>query len=228
MGNNVDRVIFVPVIHTDTESVEAARKTVIDIEPDVVAVELDRTRYHQLSNPDPASAESTEILSGNAIQDLMLQIAKMEKDLGNLTGADVGNEMLAAIEAGRSIGARIALVDRPIEATAQALARIPLDEIYRLSGVIPGAVENLDEGEADDIISLLKEDGAVDDLMDDFRTEFPTLARVLIDERDEFIARAIKSIMNDVDGKIVVVLGAGHIDGVTSTLKRMLDHDVAG
>ncbi len=228
MGNNVDRVIFVPVIHTDTESVEAARKTVIDTEPDVVAVELDRTRYHQLSNPDPVSVESTEIQSGNAIQDLMLQIAKMEKDLGNLTGADVGNEMLAAIEAGRSIGARIALVDRPIEATAQALARIPLDEIYRLSGVIPGAVENLDEGEADDIISLLKEDGAVDDLMDDFRTEFPTLARVLIDERDEFIARAIKSIMNDVDGKIVVVLGAGHIDGVTSTLKRMLDHDVAG
>jgi len=218
----------VPVIHTDNESVEAARKTVIDNEPDVVAVELDRTRYHQLSNPDPASAESTEIQSGNVIQDLMLQIAKMEKDLGNLTGADVGNEMLAAIEAGRSIGARIALVDRPIEATAQALSQIPLDEIYRLSGVIPGAVENLDEEEAGDIISLLKEDGAVDDLMENFRTEFPTLARVLIDERDEFIARAIKSIMNDVDGKIVVVLGAGHIDGVTATLKRLLDQDAAG
>ncbi|MHA1480653.1 MAG: TraB/GumN family protein [Candidatus Thorarchaeota archaeon] len=228
MENNVDRIIFVPVIHTDNESVEAARKTVIDNEPDVVAVELDRTRYHQLSNPDPASAESTEIQSGNVIQDLMLQIAKMEKDLGNLTGADVGNEMLAAIEAGRSIGARIALVDRPIEATAQALSQIPLDEIYRLSGVIPGAVENLDEEEAGDIISLLKEDGAVDDLMENFRTEFPTLARVLIDERDEFIARAIKSIMNDVDGKIVVVLGAGHIDGVTATLKRLLDQDAAG
>lgn len=225
MENSSDRIVFQPVIHTDTESVEKARRIVLEIRPDVVAVELDRTRYHLLLNPDPALEEAASVPGGDVVQNMLNQIANLEKSLGSMTGSVTGTEMLAAIEAGKEVGAKIALVDRPIEATSQAMMQIPLDEIYRFTGVIPGASEELEETDAEEIMSMLKEEGAVEDLMENFIAEFPSLARVLIDERDEYIAKALKSIMGDVEGKIVAVLGAGHIDGVKATLNRLLDAD---
>ncbi|MHA1638205.1 MAG: TraB domain-containing protein, partial [Candidatus Thorarchaeota archaeon] len=198
---------------------------VLEIRPEVVAVELDKTRYHMLLDPDPAQEEAASIPSGDVIQNMLNQISNLERNLGSMTGSVTGTEMLVAIEAGKGVGAKIALVDRPIEATAQAMMQIPLDEIYKFTGVIPGASDDLEENDAEEIMSMLKEDGAVEDLMENFRTEFPSLARVLIDERDEYIAKALKSIMGDVKGKIVAVLGAGHIDGVKATLNRLLDAD---
>jgi pheromone shutdown protein TraB len=152
----------------------------------------------------------------------MNQIALLEKNLGQETGAMAGTEMMAAIDAGREIGAKIALIDRPMQVTAHALAQVPLDEIYRLTNLIPEATEGIEKGEAGGLLDFLKEDGAVDDLLDQFRREFPVLADVLIDQRDVFIAKAIQSILNDVEGKVVAVLGAGHIEGVTSKLKDFL------
>ncbi|MFW9849957.1 MAG: TraB domain-containing protein [Candidatus Thorarchaeota archaeon] len=222
MVRELDRVVFVPVIHTDPESVEKARATVIEIKPDVVAVELDRLRYHQLSNPKEYDTDSQAAQLDMGVNDLMNQIALLEKNLGQETGSRAGTEMLSAIEAGRQVNAKIALIDRPVHITAQALGQVPLDEIYRLTNLFPEANEGISNGEAGNLMDMLKEDGAVDNLLSEFKKEFPVLADVLIDQRDEFIAKALESILKDVDGKIVAVLGAGHIEGVYSKLQNLL------
>ena len=220
------RVVFVPVIHIDKESVNNARELVLRTKPDVVAVELDRARYHQLLNPQP---EQTEQVSqdGDSVAEMMNQIALLEKNLGQLTGSMAGNEMLAAIQAGREVNAKIALVDRPIEATAQALMQVPLSEIYKLSEMIPGATSEVEKEGPSNLMELLRDANNVDDLMKEFRKEFPVLSNALIDQRDMYIAKALKSILSDVDGIIVAVLGAGHIEGVTMMLTKMLQEDVA-
>ncbi len=227
MVKEIERVVFVPVIHTNPESVETARRTVMDIRPDVVAVELDRMRYHQLINPEQYENLEPDTSSGHSVNDLMNQIALLEKNLGHETGAKAGMEMMAAIEAGRKIEAKIALVDRPMDRTAQALAQVPLDEIYRLASLIPEATEGIEDGEGRSLMEFLKEDGAVDNLLSNFRKEFPVLAMVLIEQRDEYIAKAILSILNDVEGNVVAVLGAGHIEGVTCQLNALLKKDSA-
>ncbi len=227
MVNDLERVVFVAVIHTDTESVENAREIVLETKPDVVAVELDRTRYKQLSEPAENMQEDIPpITQGDTIGNLMNQIALLEQSLGSITGAAAGTEMLAAIEVGREIGAKIALIDRPIEVTAQSLMHIPLDEIYKLMGTIPGAAKEVEnELGVEKLMSMLKEDGAVGDLMISFKEEFPNISRVLIEERDEYIASALKSILDDVEGKVVAVLGAGHIDGVRKLLNKKLNEE---
>ncbi|MGD9397512.1 MAG: TraB/GumN family protein, partial [Candidatus Thorarchaeota archaeon] len=126
------------------------------------------------------------------------------------------------IEEGRSIGAKIALVDRPMIATVQALAQVPVDEMYRLTGMLPDATKDIENGGAGDLLAMLKEDGAVDDLMEQFKSEFPGLASVLIEQRDQYVAKALHFIINDVEGKIVAVLGAGHIQGVKTALEELL------
>lgn len=218
----IDRIIFVAVIHTDLESVESVRKIVHEIKPEVVAVELDRERYQQLTNPAETDDNTLPQMTGDSAQDLMQQLAFLEKSLGKMTGSNVGDEMLAAIQEGRAVGAKIALVDRPMQATIQAMMRVPLNELYGLINVLPDAAKDIESGGALDILDMLKKDGAIEDIMQQFQTEFPGLTRVLIDERDEYVAKALRFILNDVKGKIVAVLGAGHIQGVKVALERLL------
>jgi pheromone shutdown protein TraB len=227
LNNELNRVVFVAVIHTDTESVERAREVVRNIQPDVVAVELDHQRYQQLMESDKPMANWKPTSSGDAAQDLIQHMATLEKSLGEMTGSNVGEEMLVAIEEGRRIGAKIALVDRPIHVTMQAIARVPLDEIYRLMGLVPDAQKDLQESDGTDILGMLKEEGAIENLMKDFNSEYPNLADALIHQRDLYVANALRSIMKDVDGRIVAVLGAGHIDGVRKALLNLLETEAA-
>ncbi len=220
MAGESERIVFVSVIHTDLESVEEVRRVVREIKPDVVAVELDHDRYQQLMNP-PENQAAVSPISGDMAQDLMQQLAILEKSLSEITGSDVGDEMLAAIEEGRAMGAKIALVDRPMVATVQAMMQVPINEIYKLTEMLPDATKEIKNGGAGDLLSMLKEDGAVDDLMDQFKAEFPGLANVLIEQRDQYVAKALHFILNDVKGKIVAVLGAGHIQGVKTALEHM-------
>jgi len=130
--------------------------------------------------------------------------------------------MMTAIEEGRAINAKIALVDRSMKATVQAMMRVPLDELYRLTNMLPDATKDIEDGGAFDLLDMLKEDGAVDDIMEQFRSEFPELAKVLIEQRDQYVANALHFILNDNQGSIVAVLGAGHIQGVKTALEELL------
>jgi pheromone shutdown protein TraB len=94
-------------------------------------------------------------------------------------------------------------------------------------GVVPDAQKDIQEGDATDVLSMLKEEGAIETLMRDFYSEYPSLADALIHQRDLYVANALRSIMKDVPGKIVAVLGAGHIDGVRKALVDLLDSEAA-
>ncbi|MBO7205500.1 MAG: TraB/GumN family protein, partial [Candidatus Methanomethylophilaceae archaeon] len=51
----------------------------------------------------------------------------------------------------------------------------------------------------------------------DMRRKYPTLVRKLIDERNELMARQIRSYSEKYD-KIVVVCGDAHVEGISSHL----------
>ncbi|MHA2023548.1 MAG: TraB/GumN family protein [Candidatus Thorarchaeota archaeon] len=223
--NQLERVVFVAVIHTDVNSVKEARRVVREVKPAVVAVELDHDRYEYLKNPNAESELTTMPLTGDTAQDLMQQLATMEQALGGITGSNVGDEMMAAIEEGRAIDAKIALVDRPMKTTIQAMMTVPLDELYGLIEMLPNATKDIEEGGVVDLMDMLKEDGAVDDIVEQFRIEFPGLTKVLIEERDLYVANALHFILNDIEGKIVAVLGAGHIQGVKAALEDLISKD---
>ncbi|TFF68658.1 hypothetical protein EU520_00105 [Candidatus Thorarchaeota archaeon] len=225
MTSELDRIVFIPVVHTDAESVERVRRTIREREPEVVAVELDRQRYELLQR----GGEPNEVVlpghTGDVVQDLFFQIARLEENLGNLTGSDAGAEMLAAIEEGREIGAKIALVDRPIHETMQAFMKVPLDEVYGFVHALPTAEEDAEEQGVDALLAMLRDESQVEEIVSQFMEEFPHLADALIGQRDRYVANALKTILDDVEGLIVAVLGSGHMKGVKMSLKKMLQED---
>jgi len=109
-----------------------------------------------------------------------------------------------------------------MKTTIEAMMNVPLNELYGLIDMLPSTTKDIQEGGALDFLDMLKQDGAVEDIVEQFRAEFPGLTRVLIEERDLYVAKALHFILNDIEGNIVAVLGAGHIPGVKAALEDLL------
>ena len=66
---------------------------------------------------------------------------------------------------------------------------------------------------------LSKIDKNFDKYIEQVGDKFPTIKRVLIDERDKFMVQHLTS-ANDQYGKIIAVVGDGHIPGLSKLLDK--------
>src|SRR5699024_8404808 len=67
----------------------------------------------------------------------------------------------------------------------------------------------------------MKSRDMIDSLLAEFSNNFPRLKKRLIDERDQYLAEKIKRAPGK---KIVAVLGAAHVPGITTEIRK--DHDL--
>lgn len=186
------------------------------IRPDTVCVELDRGRLQALhmrragQEPPPG---------GGWIQ---RKLQTFQEHIAAEYGVRAGDEMLAAVDAGFQTGSRVALIDRPIQLTLQRVTKqITWKEKVRLLGLISGGA----------IKGLFRRDAAkstVERELADYnadpvatlaalRDKFPTIYRVLIEERDEWMARRIHAALAN-GGFVVAVVGDGHVGGMLPLL----------
>ena len=82
--------------------------------------------------------------------------------------------------------------------------------------------EDEDEEELE-LEKVLADKDLLTSLMEELREVSPGAGEVLIDERDEFIARKISEVRGE--GKVLAVLGAGHLDGVSKYLSDGIKKD---
>ncbi len=78
-----------------------------------------------------------------------------------------------------------------------------------------------DSDEELELEQMLADKDLLTSLMEELREVSPGAGSVLIDERDEFIARKISGIRSE--GKVLAVLGAGHLDGVSKLLEQKVE-----
>ena len=137
-------------------------------------------------------------------------------------GADVdvapGSEMIGAIEASQDLQIPIALIDREINTTLQrALNRMGFMEKAKFAYGLLASVLGFDDEEEDIDIEELKNPENLDELMELFKDEAPSVYEVLVHERDAYLAGKIMQLPYD---KVVAVVGAGHKPGI----ERYLDN----
>ncbi|MGZ4924637.1 MAG: TraB family protein, partial [Halobacteriota archaeon] len=180
-------IIVVGTAHISEESVAEVRRTIEEVRPDVVAVELDPGRYQALTNPDQQSASIKDILSSGKLYQFLVHwlLAYVQNKLGAEVGVKPGSEMLSAIEAARSVGASVALVDRDINITiARFWAKMRLIEKLKMLIALLGI------GTTDEEIDLneITNDDTISQLVTELRQFSPNAAQVLVDERDAYLA----------------------------------------
>lgn len=208
------RIVLVGVGHVfDIKS--AVKGIIHQNRPEVVALELDYARF--------SSLQSKERGGGGSAPLIYRLLAKFQRDLAEQFGSEAGSEMLAAADAAGEVGARVALID--MEA-AVVFARMTKVMSFREKMLLlTGAVMALFTRKATVEKELDKFMSDEDRFMAEIQKAYPTVVRVLIDERNEFMARKLKEI-SAVSKVTVAVLGDGHVSGMTKILSEFADVEV--
>ena len=116
-------VTVVGTAHVSAHSVEEVEKTIEERRPDVVAVELDETRYKRLKGEEPDDIDAKDLISGRTMYQFLAYwfLSYIQARLGERFDIEPGADMMAAIESAEANGAGVALVDRDIQLTVQRL-----------------------------------------------------------------------------------------------------------
>ena len=209
--------------HVSSESVDEVKDAIYEQHPEVVAIELDRGRYIRLKKSMMGIEEDDTISVSKIIKENKVGLFLTTTLLGyfqSKIGADVdvkpGSEMVGAIEACEDLGIPIALIDREINTTLQrALNKMGFMEKAKfLFGLLTSAFGGDDEEDEIDIEDL-KNPENIDELMEMFKDEAPSVYEVLVRERDAYLAGKILQIPQD---HVIAVVGAGHKPGIIKYL----------
>ena len=225
-----DRIILVGTAHISQESVDEVRQVIETTQPDIVAVELCERRYKALTEKTKwENTPITALLKSNMAYLVLAQtfLAAIQRKLGKEYGVEPGSEMIAAIDEAKKHQKTIALVDRDITVTLKRAWRMMgFREKFRLAWEFMKAIFGYDEEEMAeiDLKELMKQD-VITAMMEEFKDIAPSAAEVLIHERDQYIAKKILD--ESAKGKVVAVVGAGHVQGIQKYLEQKeLDVDI--
>ena len=218
-----DRLVLVGTAHVSPASVKEVEETIAEHEPDIVAVELDEKRYEVLKNQKKwEDTPVTDMIRGGRAFFFLAQVflSSIQRRLGKEFGAEPGSEMLAAINSAESKKIKVELVDRDIAITLKKAWRtMGLREKLRLFWEFNKAMVGFyDEEEELDLEEIMQED-VITMMVEELSKIAPSVTEILIFERDAYIAKKLDELTKK--GKVVAVVGAGHLKGIQKNLAHI-------
>lgn len=220
-------IVLVGTAHISRESVDLVERLIRERRPDRVCVELDPQRYEALvSKTQWENLDLREVIRRRRLTTLLanLVLASYQRRLGDRLGVLPGTELLAATRTAEDCGIPFELCDREIRVTLlRAWRSMSFYQRSKLVAVLASGVWAAGELTEDDLRELRKSD-VLNEVMRSLARALPTLKRVLIDERDRFLAERIRL----AEGRrILAVVGAGHLEGILRELAGERATDLA-
>ena len=205
--------------HISTKSVEAVKQQIAEFKPEIVAVELCKSRYDSLVSGRRLDKEGLlKVIKEGKAPLVLLQslLAAEQRKLGLDEGQQPGAELLEAVTIAESLDLQVELIDRDIQTTLRrAWRKMKFREKFKIIFSMLGE----DEDDIDvDLDEILESRDILSDLMNELKEFSPGAGEVLIDERDAYLAQKIRSI--DGSKRILAVVGAGHLNGIEDHLLR--------
>ncbi|MDR2624649.1 MAG: TraB/GumN family protein [Methanobrevibacter sp.] len=210
--------------HVSKESVEEVKEVINEQHPEVVAIELDSGRYGRLIQERDGVEEEhisiTKIIKEDKVGLFFASaiLTLVQSKIGAELDVKPGSEMIAAIEAGEENGAEIALIDRDINVTLQrAMNKMGFYEKLKFAFSLIYSLFDEDEDDKIESIEDLKKQDVLEEVMEYFKEKSPSVYKVLVQERDAYLAKSILDIEKD---HVIVVVGAGHKKGINHYLNN--------
>jgi pheromone shutdown-related protein TraB len=209
--------------HVSRASAEAVKEMASSGEYDVVAVELCQARYDALT----AERKWTDLDLYKIIREgkaglvmANLALSAYQRRIAEQFGIEPGAEMRAATVAAKERDIPLQLVDRDLATTLRrSYASVPwYKRIYLMAGLGLGMIssDEIDE----EAIEKLKEGDILESTFTEFAEQSPELYEALIAERDRFMAARLREENIESAGKkVLVVIGAGHMEGLARHLE---------
>jgi len=210
--------------HIAKESYNLVKNNILKNKPDIVAVEIDKKRLQALLSKQ-TKIRLSDIKRYGLTAYIFARIGSwLQRKLGERAGLAPGSEIKAAIIAAKKINAKIYLIDQDIEITFKKLSKalgikekLKLIFILLFGFFIPTKNKTLKKID----LAKVPEQKLIEELTADFKKKFPSLYKVLVADRDKYMAKQLIFIANHhTDAKIIAVVGAGHIKGLKNILSK--------
>jgi len=229
-NHNIHRLVFedkeiiiVGTAHVSKESVQLVTEVIEAEKPDTVCIELCESRYQSIRQKELwLNTDIVKVIKEKKSFLLLsnLMLASLQKRIAQKFDITPGQEMITAIEAGEAAGASIHLADRNIRITLSKTWRaMGLWDKFKLLFQAFLSLGQIDEISEEDIEKMKQED-VLQSLLADVSKSLPIIKKILIDERDQYLAHKIRTAAGN---KIVAVVGAGHVPGIKKCWNAEID-----
>jgi pheromone shutdown-related protein TraB len=219
--DGVDYVLL-GTAHVSRASVDAVTEMAGSGDFDAIAVELCPARHQALTKQQQwKDMDLYRIIREKKAGLVMANLAlgAYQRRIAEQFGIEPGAELKAAADAAVDHDIPLQLIDRDLATTLKRSYRaVPWYKRFMLStGLIMSTVssDEIDEEQ----IEKLKEGDILESTFTEFAEQSPELYEALITERDRFMAARLRQENTDNAGKrILVVVGAGHLEGLARYL----------
>ena len=220
-------IILVGTAHISQQSADLVREVIEAEQPDTVCVELDSQRYKALVERKKwQDLDLKTVIRKKQLSTLLanLILGAYQKKLGDKLGVMPGAELLEATKVAQEKEIPIALCDRDIRITLRRAwnSMSFWNKMMLMSSGLAGIFDKQELSE--EKLQEIRQKDVLSELMKELGEAMPALKRVLIDERDHYLAQKIL----EAEGrKIVAVVGAGHVSGIVDILSNFQKKDLA-
>jgi len=220
VNKNGREFIIVGTAHISRESADLVREVIEKENPDVVCVELDEKRLIALSEKNRwENLDLKSIIRQKQLSTLIINLvlSSYQKKLGEKLGVSPGTELLEAVQTAKEKNIPIELCDREVRITLRrAWHSMGLWQKMKLiAGGFGGIFEKHELTE--EKLAELRSKDVLSEMMEELGKAMPVLKKVIIDERDTYLAAKMKKSKGN---KIVSVVGAGHAQGIIKALNK--------
>lgn len=210
-------IVIIGTSHISIESIKEVEAEIRKIEPEVVALELDRRRFLALF------AKKRHIslmdIKHMGIKSFLFNSFGyyIEKKLGKLVGVAPGSEMKKAVQTAKELNCKIALVDQDVSITLKKLTnRLTFKEKMNfLSDLIFGIFKR---EKIDFDLKKVPSSKVIKKLTEKLKKRYPNVYFVLVEDRNKYMAKNLYKLMIDYNS-VVAVVGAGHEEDLIKEIK---------
>jgi pheromone shutdown-related protein TraB len=217
--------------HVSQASVDAVHALTGSQRWDAIGVEVCVPRMQSLRDPDALSKldlfrvlreGKTGMVAAN------LALSAYQRRLSDQLGVEPGAELRSAIEEADRLGLPAWAIDRDVGITLRrTYANLGWWQRAKMLGGLMSSVLVDDEVDAEEI-ERLKQGDVLESTFSEFAQRDENLYRSLIEERDRYMAAALRE-QASASGvrKVLAVVGAGHLAGLAQQLESAADEPVA-
>ncbi|MCU9613543.1 TraB/GumN family protein [Caldibacillus lycopersici] len=221
---NDKEYILIGTAHVSKNSAELVKEVIEREQPDAVCIELDQQRYQSITEGNKwKDTDIFKIIKEKRATLLLINLAlsSFQKRMANQFDINPGQEMIQGIESAKEAGAKLVLADRNIQTTfARVWGNLGFKGKSTLLTQIVASIFSKEEITEEELEKMKSKD-TINAMLQEFTDYFPDLKKPLIDERDQYLAQKIKTAPGK---KIVAVLGAAHVPGITKQIE--VNHDL--
>ena len=226
MNEVVKNIVIVGTSHISPQSIKEVRETILNVKPEFVALELDKGRFQSLMTDQESSVHPSLIKQVGFGGYLFLLLGRfVEKRYGNKLNIKPGVDMKSAAETARDGNAKIAMIDQDIRVTLKQVSKN-----FRFFSLIKTLFKSMFDKKLRKKMSIdiskVPSERMLEILVGEVKDLYPGLYKVLIEDRNRFMARKLFKLSKQYpNSKIVAVVGAGHKKEIRVLIEKYIQEN---